>query len=183
MNKIKLMEILARIPLFAGLSPAEREVLLKMARNIKRIKAEKVFIKEGAHEPFFYIILAGNAEVHHKGKTIGTLQPGQFIGEVGFICKEPRSATVVALEDMVVMLINSDDFRKLPSRVRESIKDKIISGLVDRVTKMNTNTIRYEDAIDELKDKVKSYEEEANPRGSVFNKDDDKGTREGKEVR
>lgn len=185
MNKIKLMEILARIPLFAGLSPAEREVLLKMTRNIKRIKEERVLIKEGAHEPFFYIILAGNAEVHHKGKIIGNLHPGQFIGEVGFICKEPRSATVIAKENMVVMLINSDDFRKLPSRVRESIKDKIISGLVERVTKMNTNTIRYEDEIDELKVKVKNYEEDPRlqGRGSVFDKQTDEATKEGKDIR
>lgn len=160
MNKIKLMEILPRIPLFKDLSPAEREVVLKMAKNIKRIKAENTFIKEGAHEPFFYIILAGKANVFHKGKLIGVLVPGQFIGEVGFICKEPRSATVTAQNDMAVMLIRTEEFRKLPTRIRESIKDKIISGLVDRVTGMNTNTIRYEEKIDELEVIVRDYEDD-----------------------
>lgn len=182
MNKVKLMEILARIPLFKGLSPAEREVVLKMAKNIKRIKAENTFIKEGAHEPFFYIILAGKAEVFHRGKRIGELVPGQFIGEVGFICKEPRSATVTAKDDMAVMLISSENFRKLPTRIRESIKDKIISGLVDRVSGMNTNTIRYEEKIDELNVKVRDYEEDPRLGGnkaSVFARDKDKATKEG----
>lgn len=170
MNKIKLMEILARIPLFSGLNPAEREALLKMTNNIKRIAAGTAFIKEGAHEPFFYIILAGHAHVHHKHKKIGTVLPGQFIGEVGFICKEPRSATVIAHCDMVVMLIDADDFRCLPAKVRESIKDNIIGGLVERVTGMNSNTIRYEDTITELQDKVKGYQQdlEKAQRGSVF---------------
>lgn len=180
------MEILARIPLFKGLTPAEREVVLKMAKNIKRIKADKSFIKEGAHEPFFYIILAGKAEVFHRGKRIGELHPGQFIGEVGFICKEPRSATVIAKDDMAVMLITSEDFRKLPTRIRESIKDKIISGLVERVSGMNTNTIRYEEEIDELKVKVRDYEEDprlGGKRASVFQGDDHKATKEGQDIK
>ncbi|MCY7296959.1 cyclic nucleotide-binding domain-containing protein [Alteromonas sp. a30] len=160
MNKIKLMEILPRIPLFKDLTVAEREMVLKLTQNIKRIRADKTFIKEGAQEPFFYIILAGRADVFHKGRKIGELLPGNFIGEVGFICKEPRSATVTSATDMVVMLIADEQFRRMPARIRESIKDRIISGLVERVTGMNDNTLRYEDEIGELKNKVKGYEQQ-----------------------
>lgn len=170
MNKIKLMEILARLPLFAGLNPAERQVLMKMTTNIKRIRADTVFIKEGAHEPFFYIILAGRAAVRYRRKSIGSLVPGQFIGEVGFICQEPRRATVVAESDMVVMLIDAEDFRRLPARVREAIKDNIITGLVERVCSMNSNAIRYEETIDELHDMMQTFQEtmERSQRASVF---------------
>lgn len=165
MNKIKLMEILARIPLFKDLTPPEREVVQKMVINIKRYPQGKVFIKEGAHEPFFYILLAGKAEVSHRAHKIGELIPGQFIGEVGFICKEPRSATVTASTDIALMLINAEDFRRLPARIRESIKDRIISGLVDRVSGMNDNTIRYEDEIDKLREKVDEYENDPRFKG------------------
>lgn len=160
MNKLKLMEILARIPLFKGLVPAERETLLKLASAFRPIKNKDVFIKEGSHEPFFYIILAGSAEVSHKNKIIGELHSGQFIGEVGFICKEPRSATVTATSDMVVMRLSTEEFRKIPIRIRENIKDKIIAGLVERVTGMNENVIKYEDEIDDLKVKIRDYEED-----------------------
>lgn len=185
MNKIKLMEILARIPLFKDLTPPERDVVQNMVRNIKRYPKGKVFIKEGAHEPFFYIILAGKAEVFTRAHKIGELASGQFIGEVGFICNEPRSATVSASTDIALMLINAEDFRRLPSRIRESIKDRIISGLVDRVSGMNNNTIRYEDEIDELKEKVDEYENDPRlkVRGSVLNEAEQAATTEGKEVK
>lgn len=184
MNKIKLMEILARIPLFKDLTPPEREVVQNMIRNIKRYPQGKVFIKEGAHEPFFYIILAGKAEVSHRAHKIGELIPGQFIGEVGFICKEPRSATVTASTDIALMLINAEDFRRLPARIRESIKDRIISGLVERVSGMNDNTIRYEDEIDELKEKVDEYENDPRfkGRGSVLSEEEEAATKSGTEA-
>jgi len=185
MNKIKLMEILARIPLFKNLSPAERDVVQNMVRNIKRYPQGKVFIKEGAHEPFFYIILAGKADVSTRGHKIGELISGQFIGEVGFICSEPRSATVSAGTDIALMLINSEDFRRLPARIRESIKDRIISGLVERVSGMNNNTIRYEDEIVELKEKVDEYENDPRfkTRGSVLNEEEEAATTQGAEVK
>ncbi len=143
MNKVKLMEILARIPLFKELTFGEREMVLKVAQNVKRVKAGRTFVKQGAYEPFFYIILAGEAKVAFKGQQVGTLKPGDFIGEVGFICNEPRSASVSAVSDMVVVLIRDEEFRRLPSRIRESIKDKIISGLMERLSLMNQQNLDY----------------------------------------
>lgn len=143
MNKVKLMEILARIPLFKELTFGEREMVLRVAQNVKRVKAGRTFMKQGAYEPFFYIILAGEAKVSFKGQEVGVLKPGDFIGEVGFICNEPRSASVAALSDMVVVLIRDEEFRRLPSSIRESIKDKIISGLMERLSVMNKQNLDY----------------------------------------
>ena len=164
MNNLKLMEILSRVPLFKDLMPIERESVLQMKAVFTPIKSHQVFIKEGAHEPWFYIILAGQAKVTHKGHDVGRLVPGQFIGEVGFICKEPRSASVVAVDEMVVMKIDYEAFRKIPVRIRESIKDKIISGLVERNIKINQKMIDQEDEITRLKKRVADYEAEAENR-------------------
>lgn len=164
MNNLKLMEILSRVPLFKDLQPIERESVLKMRAVFTPIKAKECFIKEGSHEPWFYIILAGRATVTHRGRNIGTLIPGQFIGEVGFICKEPRSASVIAEDEMVVMKVDYEAFRKIPVRIRESIKDKIISGLVDRTMNLNETLIKREDEIEKLQTRIADYEAEAENR-------------------
>ena len=164
MNKLKLMEILSRVPLFKDLQPNEREQVMQMKAVFTPIKCREVFIKEGAHEPWFYIILAGKAMVSHKGHDLGHLVPGQFIGEVGFICREPRSASVSAMEEMVVMKVDYEAFRKLPVRIRESIKDKIISGLVERTIAINQKFIDQEDEIVKLKKRIADYEAEAENR-------------------
>lgn len=161
MNNLKLMEILSRVPLFKHLQPIEREAVLKMKAVFTSIRPREIFIKEGAHEPWFYIILAGKAIVTHRGTDVGELVPGQFIGEVGFICKEPRSASVVACEEMVVMKVDYDAFRKLPVRIRESIKDKIISGLVERTIRINDKFIAQEEEIKKLEKRISDYKAEA----------------------
>ena len=65
---------------------------------------------------------------------------------------------------MVVMKIDYDAFRKLPVRIRESIKDKIISGLVDRTVSLNDKYIKQEEEIERLKKRIADYEAEAENR-------------------
>jgi CRP/FNR family cyclic AMP-dependent transcriptional regulator len=81
---------------------------------------------------FFYIVLSGNASAHRNGYQVGTIDPGQFIGEVGFICSEARTATAFARNDMLLLKINRQNFQSLPIKIRETIEDKVIEGLVDR---------------------------------------------------
>lgn len=162
MNKLRLMEILSRIPLFKDLSPTDRQQVMQMKAVFTPIKVKEVFIREGAQEPWFYIILAGKAEVTHKGRVLGHLLPGQFIGEVGFICREPRSATVSALEEMVVMKIDYEAFRKLPVGIRDAIKDKIIAGLVERIARHNEQFIDAEEEKEKLLKRIGDLEAEVN---------------------
>lgn len=143
-NKLRLMEILARIPLFKDLTPSDRELILQMPKAFEMCSQGQALIKEGVYEPFFYIILSGQALVYHRHHQIGQLIASQFVGEVGFICNEPRSATVVAGSDMVLMKIDSDSFQQLPDRVRSAIKDKIISGLTHRVAQLSERLIELD---------------------------------------
>ncbi|MBY0420005.1 MAG: cyclic nucleotide-binding domain-containing protein [Pararheinheimera sp.] len=143
-NKLRLMEILARIPLFKDLQPADRELILQMPKAFETYTQGQALIKEGGYEPFFYIILSGQAQVYHRHHQIGQLSAGQFVGEVGFICNEPRSATVLAETDMVLMKIDSDSFQRLPERVRSAVKDKIIFGLTQRVAQLSERVIALE---------------------------------------
>ena len=70
--------------------------------------------------------------------------PSQFVGEVGFICNEPRSATVIAETDMLLMKIDNDSFQQLPDRVRSAIKDKIIFGLTQRAGQLSERLIELD---------------------------------------
>jgi len=144
LSSLKMMEILARIPLFKELSPSEREYIVQMPKVFKFVPQGQVLIKEAANEPFFYIILAGKAEVFHRHHLIGCVEAGQFIGEVGFICHESRTATVTAATDLMVLKLDADKFRRLPAKIREQVKDKIIEGLVRRVERLSDKLIELE---------------------------------------
>ncbi|WP_162558556.1 cyclic nucleotide-binding domain-containing protein [Saliniradius amylolyticus] len=131
------MEILARLPLFRGLTSDERHYILSMPKHFVSFRPKKRLIVEGSHEPFFYVLLSGEAQVFQHQQFVGTVTGGEFIGEMGFICNEPRSATVIATETVVALKLDKESFRMLPARIRELIKDQIIAGLVNRINVQN----------------------------------------------
>lgn len=149
-DSVKLMTVLSKIPLFQDLLPDEREVIQNKIKSVKTFSRGETFVKEGMHEPFFYIILSGTADVLQGGRKINDMQSGQFIGEMAFICHEPRSASLQATSDIVLLPVNVEDMRRFPVRIREAIKDQIITGLVERVDKLNKDTIRLENTIEQL---------------------------------
>jgi len=152
-SKLKLLEFLNRVPLFKGLTPREREEIAGLPRLVVLLEHGEVFIKKGEYDSSFYIILNGDAEVTIQNRHIADISPGHFIGEVGFMCQEPRSATVTALTELIALRITKELFDKLPIKVREGIKNKIISGLVARIDCQNTKIV-------DLEEKIAEYEPE-----------------------
>lgn len=149
-SRLKLLEFLNRISLFKALEPGERELVSKIPNLVVLIEKGDVFIKKDQFDSDFYIVLNGDADISVNGQNVATATAGHFIGEVGFICNEARSATVTATSDIIAMRITRDLFDLLPIKVRESIKQRIINGLVSRVTSQNTRIIDLEEKVDTL---------------------------------
>lgn len=150
-SKLKLLEFLNRVDLFKALSPRDRNEIAHLPNLVVMIEKDEVFIKRGEYDSSFYILLSGEASVTVKNNHIANVGPGHFIGEVGFICNEPRSATVTSLSEIIGLRITKDLFDKLPVKVRIGIESKIIAGLVERVTEQNKKIV-------DLEDKVAIYE-------------------------
>ena len=85
--------------------------------------------------------------MYQHDRKIAKVKGGQFVGEVGFICGDPRTATVIADTDLVTFCINRSRFMYLPATLREKIKDRLINGLVDRVESMNEHIAQLDDII------------------------------------
>lgn len=154
-DPLKLMSIIAGLELFKNLQPSDREVIQKKVGDIKRFSEGEIIVKEGAHDPEFYIVLEGTADVFRGGKLVNKMKKGGFIGEVAYICHEPRSATVTATSQVKLLPLNVMDMRRFSPEIREPIKDKIIEGLVKRINGLNKATINLENIIKQLKNDKK----------------------------
>lgn len=64
-------------------------------------------IVEGDIDDCFYIIASGTVEVLKEGKGIGILVAGDCFGEMGYLSKTQRSATITAQERVQLMKINA----------------------------------------------------------------------------
>ena len=169
-SKLKLVEFLNRIPLFKSLEPKDREMLANIPNIVVLIEQGNVFIKQNQFDSDFYILLNGEAEISVDKQFIATTTAGNFIGEVGFICNEARSATVTAKTDIIALRVTRDLFDLLPLRVKDTVKQKIINGLVTRVSSQNSKILELEVQVDTLelqinpdRDKVDEPSESAAP--------------------
>jgi small-conductance mechanosensitive channel len=103
------VERLSRIPIFAPLSDEELE---KLARGSKdRIFAPgEAIVRRGQEGNSMFVITRGTVDVQillgTEVKTINTLRESDYFGEMSLLTGEPRTATVVAVEETEVVQIN-----------------------------------------------------------------------------
>jgi serine/threonine protein kinase len=64
-------------------------------------------IKEGEEDHSFYIVLSGLVSVEKNGQKIESLQEGDCFGEMGYLTKAKRSASVIATTDVALIQVNA----------------------------------------------------------------------------
>ena len=74
--------------------------------------AGEYVMREGEESTTMYFVQSGSLAVYkRKGNVeqqIGTIYAGELVGEMSFLDKEPRCATVKAISDITNIFITSD---------------------------------------------------------------------------
>lgn len=103
-----------RVPLLAGLSEEEAQVVLQKGTVLTCRKGERIVrINDVTRE--MYVLLTGLIEVRSaSGQTsIAVFGPGQIIGEIGCILGCQRDGDVVAVEDSEILVISRAHIERL----------------------------------------------------------------------
>ena len=106
------VELLQRVPLFAGLGRRELE---RVANSMKerRFKEGDTVTTEGRGGVGFFVIEEGEADVTVHGEERAKLGPGDYFGEIALITESDRTATITAQTDMRCYGMTMWDFRPL----------------------------------------------------------------------
>lgn len=109
--------ILHKIPLFAGLSPDSLASLVPLFEK-EIYPAGALILREGEFGDSMYLIAAGRVSVTRYGAgdkeiTISKLEGGSYFGEVALIDNQPRTASVYALEETIVLRLKKHDFETM----------------------------------------------------------------------
>lgn len=97
-------------------------------------------LHEGAESTEMYYLQSGSLSVlKRKGdgvQQIGTIIAGELVGEMSFLDKEPRSASVKALSECVLVIVPAD---KLEATMAGQPKwfSALLHTLTDRLRKAN----------------------------------------------
>ena len=125
------IELLRRVPLFEGCSQKELGQISMLADEIS-MPAGRTLIKEGAKGREFFVLVDGTVDIRRKGRKLGSLDTGDFFGEIALLTETPRSATVVTATPVRLLVITGPSFRRLLDET-PSIQGKVLTALARRV--------------------------------------------------
>jgi CRP-like cAMP-binding protein len=119
----KIESILGECALFRALKPEHYPAILSAA-EVAHFQADEVVVQEGDPSDGFFVVVEGQAAIRVKDPAgepveIGRMPLPVSFGEMGLLLNEPRTASVVALTDMVLLKFSSkafdEMFRKIPN--------------------------------------------------------------------
>jgi CRP/FNR family transcriptional regulator, cyclic AMP receptor protein len=121
----------AAIPLFAGLSKDDQQVVAQYADQVD-VPAGAKLAQEGRLAYEFFAIQDGTAQVTREGAPIAELGPGDFFGEIGLLGGERRVATVTATSPMRLVVLTGAQLRAIESRMAP-LGERIRAAMAERI--------------------------------------------------
>lgn len=127
------IELLKRVPLFAGCSKAELRELALTADEID-LRDGHVLTKEGRPGREFFVLVDGTARVTRKDRKIADLGAGDWFGEIALLTNAPRTATVTATSQVDVLVITDRSFKRVVETM-PSIALKVLACVGERLAR------------------------------------------------
>jgi CRP/FNR family transcriptional regulator, cyclic AMP receptor protein len=113
-------ENLRAVPAFAELTEEDLRKIATFA-NEDSVSSGATLLREGDYSNEMIAVESGTADVLRDGETVGSIGPGDVIGELGVLEKELRNASVVATSSMRLIRLTNWDVKRLPKETRERI--------------------------------------------------------------
>ena len=120
-------DLLKQVPMFSNLSQRHLREIGKHADQVK-VEQGRVLIQQEEKGGEFNFIVDGKARVEKNGKIIRQLSEGDFFGEISLVDGEPRTATVTAETDMILLVVNKTSFDHLLDKI-PGLQRKILISL------------------------------------------------------
>ncbi|MBN9669745.1 Crp/Fnr family transcriptional regulator [Roseibium aggregatum] len=110
------VEALRKVSLFRGIDETKLRLLAFISDRTEYREGERL-CSQGEEGDSAFIILSGSANVmvhtDEGEKKVAEVAENSIVGEISILCDVPRTATLVAANDMDVLTVSKDDFLKL----------------------------------------------------------------------
>ncbi len=156
------INLLARIPFFTDL-PADELDRIMAQLEIVNLKAGEILFREGEAGEHMYIVVSGDLEILMAPNTdneliLNRVPQGEYIGEMSLITGAPRTASVRAHGDVVLLSMSRSQLMDL-LQTHPHLASTMVHVLSHRLDNTNVSTFRdlteknrqLQQAFDELK--------------------------------
>ena len=137
------VELLRRVPLFAGIEPGKLK-LLAFTSEVVTYQEGQVVMRQGDIGDSAYVIINGDAEVSVSTPSgdipVAKLHDGDFVGEIAILCDTPRTATVKAASELKTLRIRKEPFFELLKQFPE-MAIELTRLLAERLTRTTAELV------------------------------------------
>ncbi len=126
--------LLARVDLLSTLSEEQRREMAA-ATHTRVYGNGEAIVRQGRPGESMFVVGSGRAAVvlEPDRREVATIEPGGYFGEMSLLTGEPRTATVVARGDTLVVEINADLFRRLGAVSPQAVEQIGVAAVTRRV--------------------------------------------------
>ena len=103
-------------------------------------------IIEGEIDDCFYIIVTGNVGVVKNDQSFRALGAGDCFGEMGYLAKTERTATIAALAETNLLKLNSTVMPQLSINCQVRFLKEFVKTLIQRLTLTTTEALQHQTA-------------------------------------
>ncbi len=102
---------LRSLSFFNDFADSEIDEILSVSSMVS-FKKDATIIQEGEIDNTFYIIARGTVEVRKGGRVLQTFGKGDCFGEIGFLMKTKRTASIIATSPVLLLKINATEMQQ-----------------------------------------------------------------------
>ena len=112
---------LMAIELFSEL---DHHDLAQVARWAREVRAERgaVLFEQGGLPFELFVIEEGEVEIVRDGEPLGTVGPGEPVGEMSVLRGERRMASVRAVTPVTAIALSAEDFQEMSAEMPEVVR-------------------------------------------------------------
>ena len=100
-------------------------------------------VDEGTLEHSFFIIISGDVAVVKAAKQISTLTDGDCFGEMSYVLKGQRSASIIAIGDVVLLRVDAALMEQASMKTQLRFNQIFLRTLIERLTTTSEELARY----------------------------------------
>lgn len=129
-----------QLEFFSDFSEVEIWEIIR-ACNWQNVREGEQIITEGDIDDSFFIITSGSVDVCKEGRMIGILHEGDCFGEMGYLSKTHRTATITARERTQLMKINATLIEQVSVECQLHFSQMFLKTLVKRLSETTAMVI------------------------------------------
>lgn len=133
------LDALRKVPLFMGCDGRAMAALSQLADEVD-LRDGTVLARQGELGHEFFLILEGSVRIERDGKTLNTLGPGDFLGEIALLQEGRRTATATAQGPVRVAVLTHQGFDSLLD-AQPGISRAVLQALATRLRDLQPEAV------------------------------------------